>query len=89
MSTSEAFLDFQLWSLRATWPPLLLLGSALIVALASPYLWLSVLAVLGVFVLSLDSAARLREFVRLRAVFLFKRRVRCHDAHLPSLSAPP
>ena len=69
MSTSQAFLDFQLWSLRATWPPLLLLGSALIVALASPYLWLSVMAVIGVFVLSLDSAARLREFVRLRAVF--------------------
>ncbi|MBO6846610.1 MAG: hypothetical protein JJ884_03735 [Maricaulis sp.] len=69
MSTVSAFFNFQLWSLRATWPPLVLLFGALLVALVSPFAWLSVLAGLGVLVLALDSFARLREFVRLRGVF--------------------
>ncbi|MEC9250886.1 MAG: hypothetical protein VX501_09560 [Pseudomonadota bacterium] len=69
MSTVSAFVDFQLWSVRATWPPLLLLAGSLLVALASPVGWLSVLAGIGVVVLALDSFARLREFVRLREVF--------------------
>ena len=70
MSTRQVFFDPQLWSLRATWPPLLLLSGALLVALVSPFAWVSVLGGLGVLLLCLDSVARLREFVRLRTVFV-------------------
>ena len=69
MTSRENMISFQLWSLRATWPPLLLLSGAVLTMMASPVVWLSVFAAFGALVLGLDSVARLKEFVRLRALF--------------------
>ena len=58
-----------LFSLSATWPPLILaLGCVLILAL-SPPLWLAIGAAGGLLVLCLDALARHRQYRDLRRVF--------------------
>lgn len=56
------------WSLRATWPPVLLFVLAVLVAFSVPVPWLSGLVLVGACVLIFDSLARHRQFAALRLV---------------------
>ena len=62
---SRYFMD-QVWSFRATWPPLLLLVLALGLAWLSPFLWLDILCFLSVALLTFDTFARQKQFETLR-----------------------
>jgi hypothetical protein len=66
MTSFFRFADRQIWSLRATWPPLLLAVGAGVVGLIVPIWWLSVLSALAVIVLLFDCLARDRQFRELR-----------------------
>jgi len=68
MRSIQGFLDYQLWSLRATWPPLLLAGLCVLLALVTGHPVVFGLAGLGMLVLFFDSAARLRDFERVRVL---------------------
>jgi hypothetical protein len=66
MSSLRRFADRQIWSLRATWPPLLLAIAAALVGLIVPIWWLSILSVIAVVILLFDCVARDRQFRELR-----------------------
>lgn len=66
MQNFAALFSYQLWSFRATWPPLLLAGLAILTSLILSNAWIHAMAAAGVLVLFFDSAARLRQFERVR-----------------------
>ena len=54
------------WSLKATWPPLLLATGALVIAALSSWVWLSIMGILGAGLLLVDMIARQRQFLAQR-----------------------
>lgn len=66
MKLSDSASSLSAWSLRATWPPLILAAGALLIAAIAPWVWLSVLGFAGAALLLLDSWARHRQYAALR-----------------------
>lgn len=66
MKLTPSFAFHPLQSLGAVWPPLVLAVLAGAIGVLAPFIWLKIVAVIGVFLLITDTIARHRQFEELR-----------------------